>query len=144
MDEYERNQERKVNVVIFIICIIVGSLLLSGCRSVKYVPVETVRIDSINVVKVEKDIVYEKDSVFVMVKGDTVFRDRTKIVYRDKLLCDTMYIERRDSVEVPVLVEKELSWIQQKELDYAGLSIGINFILVAIIACIIRKKGGIR
>ena len=85
------------------ILIVLTLLLLSGCRSIKYVPVETV--------KTEKEYVdrWNRDSVFMLVKGDTVFKDRYRIVYKDRYSRDTAYISKVDTIQVayPVEVIKE-------------------------------------
>ena len=60
-------------------------------------------------------------------------------------------VERKDSiiykekkVEVPVEVEKKLSWWQQTKLDFGEYSIGIIIILISVIFWIVKKKGGVR
>jgi hypothetical protein len=50
------------------------------------------------------------DSVYVKEKGDTVLIEKYKYLYRDKLVRDTMYISKTDSIQVPYPVEKEFTW----------------------------------
>lgn len=50
------------------------------------------------------------DSVYVKEKGDTVLIEKYKYLYRDKLVRDTMYISKVDSIQVPYPVEKEFTW----------------------------------
>lgn len=94
--------------------------LLCGCRTVKYVPVPSVSVDSVYVDRWQRDSVYVRDSVFVnqWKKGDTVFIDKmvTKYKYRDRWRYDTVAIVRRDTVQVPYSVEKDLGWWQQTEI----------------------------
>ena len=94
--------------------------LLFGCRSVKYVPVPSVSVDSVYVDRFHRDSVYLHDSVFVnrWTQGDTVFVDKvvTRYKYKDRWRHDTVAVVRRDSVEVPVPVEKPLGWWQQARL----------------------------
>lgn len=80
-----------------------------GCRSVKHVPVETVKTEKEYVDRWNRDSVYIRDSVFVLVKGDTVYKDRTRTVYRDRYSRDTAYISKVDTIQVayPVEVIKE-------------------------------------
>lgn len=87
-------------------------IALSGCRSVVYVPEEHVTHDSVYVAALRVDSVYWRDSVFVAQKGDTVTVTREKYRYRYKLLRDTVWAERVDSVTVniPVQVEKPMRW----------------------------------
>lgn len=88
-------------------------LLLCGCSRVQYVPVETVRTDSVYLNRVERDSIHVRDSVYIREKGDTVWMERWHTVYRDKVLRDTCYMERRDSVAVPYPVERELTFEQR-------------------------------
>ncbi len=91
------------------ILIVLTLLLLPGCRSIKYVPVETVKTEKEYVDRFKTDSVHVRDSVFVLVKGDTVYKDRTRTVYRDRYSRDTAYISKVDTIQVayPVEVIKE-------------------------------------
>lgn len=95
--------------------------LLCGCKTVRYVPVETVRTDSVYVDRWQRDSVYLRDSVWVnrWTVGDTVYQDKVvyKWRYRDRWRRDTVAVTKRDSVQVPVPVEKPLGWWQQFRLD---------------------------
>lgn len=94
--------------------------LLCCCKTVRYVPVETVRTDSVYVDRFARDSVYLRDSVWVnrYVLGDTVYVDKVsvKYLYRDRWRYDTVAVTKRDSVQVPVPVERELGWWQQARL----------------------------
>ena len=61
-------------------CILIS--LLAGCKSVQYVPVETVRTDSVYVDRYQHDSIYLRDSVYVnrWTAGDTVYQD--KVAFR--------------------------------------------------------------
>ena len=96
-------------------------VFLGSCTTTKYVPVETVRVDSVFVAKVERDSIYERDSVFVAVKADTVFLSRVQYRYRDRFVRDTVSVLRCDTVTKIVEVEKPLSFWQQKKLELAGI-----------------------
>lgn len=86
-------------------------LLVVGCKQTEYVPVVSTQTDSVYITKIEKDSVLVRDSVFVKDKGDTVFVERWKTVYKSKVLTDTFYIEKRDSIPYPVEVVVEKSHI---------------------------------
>ena len=85
---------------------LLACLLLAGCRTVKYVPVPSVSVDSVYVDRFHRDSVYLHDSVFVnqYSKGDTVYVDKVsvKYLYRDRWRYDTVAVTKRDSVQVPV------------------------------------------
>ena len=87
------------------IIIILIALSIFSCRSIQYVPVETVKTEKEYIDKIKRDSIYVRDSVFVLVKGDTVFRDKYPIVYRDRLMHDTVNISKTDSIAVPYPVE---------------------------------------
>ena len=114
--------------------------LFTGCRSVRYVPVETVRTDSLYLTKVERDSIHVMDSVTVMVKGDTVWRDRWRIEYRDRLRTDTTYIERCDTVQVPLPVEAQLTKWQQARVTLGEVLLALLAIGVLVAVGIIAKK----
>ena len=99
-----------------------------------------------------RDSVYIRDSVFVSTKGDTVYKyvERTKykhILQLDTVKtyvqrCDTLYIERADSVATvkPVEVVKPMKWYDTAAMLVGRLCI-ISLIAWAVWAYIRRKKG---
>ena len=69
---------------IFLLYILALVCLLCGCKQVQYVPVETVRLDSIYLTQTLRDSIVRYDSVYVRDKGDTLYVERWKYLYRDK------------------------------------------------------------
>lgn len=130
-----------------LLLVIISSILLSslaGCKSVQYVPVETVRTDSVYVDRYLRDSIYQRDSVYVnrWTAGDTVYQDKVvwKYVYRDKVKYDTVAILRSDTVRVPYPVERKLTRWEQFRLDVGGWAIGIVIIVILIVVgCMIYK-----
>lgn len=114
--------------MLFIIC---------SCRTVKYVPVETIKVDTTYINKLQRDSIYMLDSVYVKEKGDTVLIEKYKYLYRDKLLRDTMYISKVDSIQVPYPVEKELTRWQQFRMNLGGLAVCI--VVISILIQIVYK-----
>ena len=116
----------------------VFGLLLTGCTTTKYVPIETVRTDTMKVTKYERDSIYIHDSTIVREKGDTMLIEKWHTRWRDRWMHDTLYQSRVDSIPKPYPVEKrvpaELSWWQQTRLHlanillYAMLVIGIFYL----------------
>lgn len=106
-------------------------LIWSMCScSTQYVPVESVRYDSVFFEKIRKDSIFVQDSVFIRQKGDTVFKDKFHVVYKYVLLRDTMLTVRRDSIPVPVPVEKKRTWLEQTKIDVGGYAVTIIVIYV--------------
>lgn len=117
---------------------------LAGCKSVQYVPMETVRTDSIYVDRYQRDSIYQRDSVFVnrWIAGDTIYQDKVvwKYVYRDKVKYDTVAILRSDTINVPYPVECKLSKWEQLKLNVGGWAISIIIIIVLIVmGCMVYK-----
>lgn len=116
------------------LCIILLTSAIWSCRSVEYAPVETVRTDSIYINKVKRDSIYQHDSIYIREKGDTVWMEKYKYVYRDKLVRDTMYVNRTDTIREPYPVERELSRWQSMKMELGGWAFGILLAVVLLIA----------
>ena len=116
-------------VLVYILCVII--LLLTGCKSIEYVPVEKVvkeyvtKHDTI----MEKDSVWLHDSVYIHAVGDTIWyeRWRTKYVdkWREKIVVDSFI--KVDSIPVPykVEVEKKLTFWQNTKQNLGGYALVI-------------------
>ena len=123
-------------------------LVVCSCRTVKYVPVETVKTDSIYINKVVRDSIHLHDSVYVKEGGDTVWVEKYRYLYKDKWRTDTLYVTQTDSVRVPYPVEKELTRWQQFRLDVGGWAIAIVIITILVVVGQLvyklkKQKGGI-
>ncbi len=117
---------------------------LAGCKSVQYVPMETVRTDSIYVDRYQRDSIYQRDSVFVnrWIAGDTVYQDKVvwKYIYRDKIKYDTVAILRSDTLRVPYPVESRLSTWEKIRLKVGGWAIGCMVITIIIFSIYIIRN----
>ena len=54
--------------------ILVISLCLAACRSIEYVPVETIRTEYKTRDSIRYDSIYKHDSIFYQVKGDSIYK----------------------------------------------------------------------
>ena len=116
-------------------------LWLTGCKQVQYVPVETVRLDSIYLTQTLRDSIVRYDSVYVRDKGDTLYVERWKYLYRDKVRVDTMVSVRVDTLAVPYPVEKKLTRWERVKMEAGGVAIGGFFLLLAaIVAYIVYRS----
>ena len=96
---------------IVIVGLIVATMLtLCSCTRTIYVPQVSVERDSIYLHTHTRDSIWIHDSVTIKEKGDTVWLTRWRTEYRDRILIDTAYIERTDTIMVPYPVEKKVSW----------------------------------
>lgn len=87
------------------VTIILLASAICSCSRVQYVPVETVRRDSVMQVVERRDSIHVRDSVAVYVAGDTIHHDRWRTIYKETVRRDTIYKESRDTVAVPYPVE---------------------------------------
>lgn len=128
---------RKVSRCITLTPFMCMLFVICSCRTVKYVPVETVKVDTTYINKLQRDSIFMLDSVYVKEKGDTVLIEKYKYLYRDKLVRDTMYISKADSIQVPYPVEKELTRWQQFRMDFGGWAMCI--VVISILILIVYK-----
>lgn len=110
-----------MKAIIFIISIfaVIG---LFSCKSTRYVPVESVKYDSVYLTKLVRDSVYIKDSVLIL-KGDTIREYRYKYIYKYQDRVDTIYINKTDSIKVPYPVEAKLTKWQTFKQNIGGFAI---------------------
>lgn len=125
---------------LYLFIILLMSAICSGCRTIEYYPLETVRIDTVYVNKQRVDSVMVRDSVHITEKGDTVTEFRLKYIYKYKDRTDTLYLSRVDTVSVPYLVEKELTKWQSVKVDYGGWAMGIVFVFILIVVGMLVYK----
>lgn len=122
--------------------IIILCIVMCSCRSIQYVPVEVVKTDTTYINKVQRDSIYQLDSIYIRDKGDTILITKTKYIYRDKLIRDTVYASRVDSIQVHYPVERKLTRWEQFRLNVGGWAIGIlaGVILTIIFAYVIKLR----
>lgn len=115
-------------VILFII-----SFLPVGCSLVRYVPVESVRTDSVFIYRNVTSALTIKDSVYIDKTRDTVRVVIYKYVGERYSKTDTVYINKTDSVAVPYPVERELGKWEQAKMDYGGKAIGLLAVAVSVV-----------
>ena len=115
-------------------------LVVWSCRTTEYVPVEVIKSDTTYINKVKRDSIYQLDSVYILDRGDTILITKTKYLYRDKLVYDTVYRSRVDSVQVPYPVEKQLTRWQQLQLDVGGWAMGGFIVMIIFLIIYIYTK----
>lgn len=112
--------------------ILLSAVILVACTTTKYVPVESVKVDSVYVAKAQRDSIFERDSVYVAVKADTVFFSRVQYRYRDRILRDTICVLSIDTISKIVEVEKRLTFWQQKKMQFGTVAIWLLPLLVGV------------
>ena len=115
---------------IIILSLFAALFFISGC-SPRIVVHESVRDSLIVRTKLDSVYLYEKDSIFVKQKGDTVFFERFSIRYKDKLIYkkDTAYINKIEIKEVAV--PAQLNWWQRWQIRSFWWLAGLLVIFLA-------------
>lgn len=90
--------------------LILLSLVLVGCAPRRqYVPIDTTIRDSLYITQRVIDRVVYRDSVFEKHVLDTIYIYKEREIVRYLSLRDTIYIEKVDSISVPIPVEQGIS-----------------------------------
>ena len=112
-----------------LILILILGIIVSCCKSTKYieVPVDRVKIEYRNSVSI--DTIYRNDSTIIREKGDTVFLEKYKYIYKVKELKDTVNITDTitvvNTVEVTKEVNKLYNWqVGMRVLGGAAIALG--------------------
>lgn len=111
------------------IILLMLAICLTSCRSIKSVPVETVKTEYKTRDSIRFDSIYEHDSIFLLVKGDTVYKEKYRYKYRYLTINKTDTVMLTDSVQFPYPVEKQLTRWQQMKIELGGWAVGVIVIL---------------
>lgn len=104
-----------------IICFALA-LMLCSCSVHRNIPTQVVAQHDTTYRIVDRvDSVFIRDSIFIMEKGDTVVQYREHWNYRDRIVRDTLWKHRTDTLwqEKQVLVETPIKWYDRASI-YAG------------------------
>lgn len=84
-------------------------VLICSCTTTKYVevPVDKVRTEYVD--KIKYDSIYSQDSIYIREKGDTIFKDSYKYLYKYKYIRDTLNTTDTITVTKPIEVGKEIN-----------------------------------
>ena len=122
------------------IILLMLAICLTSCRSIKYVPVETVKTEYKTRDSIRFDSIYEHDSIFLFVKGDTVYKEKYKYLYKYQYLNRTDTVIKVDSVQVPYPVEKQLTRWQQMKIELGGWAVGVIVILSIVLMLMLFRN----
>lgn len=118
--------------IIYIFTLLILSMCLVSCRT-QYIPVESVRTEYKTRDSIRTDSVYQCDSVFMLIKGDTVYQYKYKYLYKYQYLSKTDTVMKTDSVQVPYPVEKELNCWEKVKMELGGWAIGVIIVFAFIV-----------
>lgn len=117
-----------MKALIYITIFLMSGICFVSCRT-QYVPVETVRTEYKTRDSIRVDSIYEHDSIFLFVKGDTVYKEKYRYKYRYLTINKTDTVMLTDSVQIPYPVEKQLTRWQQMKIELGGWAVGVIVIL---------------
>ena len=118
--------------LVYIIILLILAVCFTSCRT-QYIPVESVRTEYKTRDSIRFDSIYQRDSVYMIVKGDTVYQYRYKYLYRYLTINRTDTVIKNDSISVPYPVEKQLSRWQSIKMELGGWAFGIIILFILII-----------
>lgn len=122
------------NVIVYTLLLI----LLCGCTSTKYieVPVDRVKIEYKDRTKI--DTLIQKDSIITQLKGDTVFLEKWKYLYKVKEIKDT--VAKVDTITTVQTVEVEKEVNRLRNWQIVLMVLGGGFIMIALYKLISQFK----
>ena len=111
--------------LVYITIFLMSGIWFTACQGIRYVPVETVRTEYKTRDSIRFDSIYQRDSIYMLVKGDTVYQYKYKYLYRYLTINKTDTVIQADSVQVPYPVEKKLTKWQAMKVELGGWAFGI-------------------
>ena len=118
--------------------------LCCACGTTKYIPIETTRTEYRNTATT--DSVFLRDSIFVKEKGDTVFLEKYRYLYRYNTVRDSVLI--RDTLRVPypvevvkqVKIKEPLSGWQHFQIWCGRIALIVAWLVIIYFALKLKKK----
>lgn len=129
----------KMGKRLFLIVVLVA--VLSGCRTIQQTTDQYHQKDSVRVeyvTKLDSIYLYEKDSIWIKEKGDTIFVDKWHLRYKDKIVevRDSIYIDRLQIDSISVAMEVPVRYVPK---FYKGCTWAFWIILVLVLLWIVWK-----
>lgn len=122
-----------------VLLLIAMAALICSCKT-QYVPVETVRVETERVVDIQRDSIYVLDSIYVREAHDTVYITKSRTEYKEALRVDTFLVERIDTLNTIVEVEKKLTKVQQLKMDVGtGVMYAVPILIAVGLFLLYRK-----
>lgn len=113
--------------------------MMCSCKT-QYVPVETVRVETERVVDIQRDSIYVLDSIYVREAHDTIYITKWRTEYKEALRVDTFNVERIDTLNTIVEVEKKLTKWQQTKMNVGTGVLYAVPILIAVGLFLLYRK----
>ncbi len=131
-------------VVSGIVCFFLGSCKTKYVSVPEYHNVYVEKHDTL----VTRDSIYQKDSVYMWMQGDTIWKEKYSVLYKDRWRDKIVYRDsiRVDSIRVPmpVVTERKMRW--QDKAAYIGLGFVISLFMIIVLVIslrVFRARNGI-
>lgn len=117
-----------------VMAVVFLALLMCSCKTIEYVPIveHETHHDSIFFTQIQRDSIWQHDSILIKQKGDTVRIEKWHTKYIEKQVHDTTYVAKVDSIPVPYEVIKEVP-AKLSKTQKGLILIGILTLMAAII-----------
>lgn len=124
---------------LYLMIVVISLFVFAACRT-QYIPIETVRTEYKVRDSILRDSIYQRDSVYMAIKGDTIYMFKYKYLYKYKYINRTDTLIQTDSIQCPYPVEKQLSRWQQFKMDFGGSAMLTVIVFVFVIAGLCVRK----
>ena len=117
-------------VVAGLVCFFMGSCKTKYVSVPEYHNVYVEKHDTL----ITRDSIYQKDSVYMWMQGDTIFKEKYSVLYKDRWRDKIVYRDsiRVDSVRVPLpVVTNVIKW--RDKAAYIGLGIVISLVIIIVV-----------
>lgn len=114
------------------IILLTSAIWFTSCRT-QYIPIETIRTEYKTRDSIRFDSIYQRDSVYMQIKGDSVYLYKYKYLYRYLTINKTDTVIKNDSIQVPYEVEKKLTRWQSMKLELGGWAFGVIVVMALVI-----------
>ena len=126
-------------IILKILFFLLFLTIVISCKTttkVVEIPVETIKTEYIEQIKY--DSIYNKDSIYIMQKGDTIYNNKVQYLYKYKYLRDTINI----TDTIPTIVTVKDTQYTNKLYTWQKLliTVGIGFVLYWIVRLVIYIK----
>jgi hypothetical protein len=110
------------------------ALLMCSCKTIEYVPIveHETHHDSIYFTQIQRDSIWQHDSILIKQNGDTVRIEKWHTKYIEKQVHDTTYVAKVDSIPVPYEVIKEVP-AKLSKTQKGLMTLGILTLMAAVI-----------
>lgn len=99
----------KAFILLFVTIMAIIVIICSSCAQIREIPTEKITYRDRVVEKIKIDSIYQYDSIYLERISDTIYMNRYKYMYKYKMLRDTAYISKIDSIPYTIEVVKEVN-----------------------------------